>query len=419
MAPPAHLTRLTPPSASAPRRFPGCLRRYASSDAVRKHATKEHREWVRSLPAQGPAHYCREFRDDESPATSAGPKHFHHATPPPASPPPAAPQLAPQLHSASCGLRETEAEIDGITEIAQIDEGSAAHAIPATAAAPLLLALPASPSLPAQPGQPAQPAVRVLPAPATLAAATHAPWLELHEATAGYAESLAGYLGAAFPAAANASEVDAPLLCAHQLLRTLVEARLRDPARAGRHHEAMAPLLSALHASEPLLLEPASAPLDAEEATAGPLPGCATALGVLSAAAGAAPSVIHLAAVADDDAATRGKVAMAEAAMVADAAATGAMAAAMAAATAAAVNIMGAVGHYSGALASDATPGQVFECRYPGCLRHYGSTDAVRKHARKQHREWVGSLPSQGPAHYCREFTGVPLASVQPAEWSD
>ena len=408
VAPPAHLTRLTPPSASAPRRFPGCLRRYASSDAVRKHATKEHREWVRSLPAQGPAHYCREFRDDESPATSAGPKHFHHATPPPASPPPAAPQLAPQLHSASCGLRETEAEIDGVTEVDEIDEVSAAHAIPATAAALPLLSLRTSPSLTVQPGQPAQPAVRVLPAPATLAAATHAPWLELHEATAGYAESLAGYLGAAFPAAANASEVDAPLLCAHQLLRTLVEARLRDPARAGRHHEAMAPLLSALHASEPLLLEPASAPLDAEEATAGPLPGCATALGVLSAAADAAPSGVHFAAVAEEDAAT-----------MAEAMAAGAMAAAMAAAAAAAVNIMGAVGHYSSTLAADATTGQVFECRYPGCLRHYGSTDAVRKHARKQHREWVGSLPSQGPAHYCREVTGVPLASVQPPEWSD
>merc|ERR1719272_2627563 len=161
----------------------------------------------------------------------------------------------------------------------------------------------------------------------------------------------------------------------------------------------MVPLLSALHASEPQLLEPAAAPL-AAEATAGPLPECATALGVLSAAADAAPSGVHFAAVAEEDAAT-----MAEAM------------AAGAAAAAAAVNIMGAVGHYSSTLAADATTGQVFECRYPGCLRHYGSTDAVRKHARKQHREWVGSLPSQGPAHYCREVTGVPLASVQPPEW--
>ena len=44
-----------------------------------------------------------------------------------------------------------------------------------------------------------------------------------------------------------------------------------------------------------------------------------------------------------------------------------------------------------------------FECLHPGCLKRYGSTSAVGLHARKQHREWVGSLPSQGPAQYCRE----------------
>ncbi|EOD06766.1 hypothetical protein EMIHUDRAFT_453396 [Emiliania huxleyi CCMP1516] len=37
-------------------------------------------------------------------------------------------------------------------------------------------------------------------------------------------------------------------------------------------------------------------------------------------------------------------------------------------------------------------PGARFQCRYPGCGKFYASTDAVRKHCRKRHNEWLGQL---------------------------
>ena len=50
-----------------------------------------------------------------------------------------------------------------------------------------------------------------------------------------------------------------------------------------------------------------------------------------------------------------------------------------------------------------------FRCRYPGCKKLYASTDAVRKHCRKRHLEWLRridlvSAHERGlpkPALYC------------------
>uniref|UniRef100_A0A7S3RCY8 C2H2-type domain-containing protein n=1 Tax=Strombidinopsis acuminata TaxID=141414 RepID=A0A7S3RCY8_9SPIT len=51
-----------------------------------------------------------------------------------------------------------------------------------------------------------------------------------------------------------------------------------------------------------------------------------------------------------------------------------------------------------------------FQCRYPGCSKMYASTDAVRKHCRKRHFEWLRRLDQLAsherqmskPALYCR-----------------
>ncbi|KAL1503378.1 hypothetical protein AB1Y20_011429 [Prymnesium parvum] len=50
-----------------------------------------------------------------------------------------------------------------------------------------------------------------------------------------------------------------------------------------------------------------------------------------------------------------------------------------------------------------------FRCRFPGCRKVYASTDAVRKHCRKRHLEWLRKLDSLAahdrqlpkPALYC------------------
>ena len=39
--------------------------------------------------------------------------------------------------------------------------------------------------------------------------------------------------------------------------------------------------------------------------------------------------------------------------------------------------------------AEEAATGTIFRCKFPGCLRSYGSTDAARKHARKTHPDWL------------------------------
>jgi hypothetical protein len=43
-----------------------------------------------------------------------------------------------------------------------------------------------------------------------------------------------------------------------------------------------------------------------------------------------------------------------------------------------------------------------FFCRYPGCGKGYASTDAVRKHCRQRHLEWLRRLGHGCPALYCR-----------------
>lgn len=51
-------------------------------------------------------------------------------------------------------------------------------------------------------------------------------------------------------------------------------------------------------------------------------------------------------------------------------------------------------------------PGQAqaarFYCRFPRCGKGYASTDAVRKHCRQRHLEWLRRLGHGCPALYCR-----------------
>lgn len=48
-----------------------------------------------------------------------------------------------------------------------------------------------------------------------------------------------------------------------------------------------------------------------------------------------------------------------------------------------------------------------FFCRHVGCGKAYGCPDAVRKHCRKAHQEWLRSLGHVGPAGYCSWETGL------------
>ena len=43
-----------------------------------------------------------------------------------------------------------------------------------------------------------------------------------------------------------------------------------------------------------------------------------------------------------------------------------------------------------------------FYCRFPRCNKGYASTDAVRKHCRQRHLEWLRRLGHGCPALYCR-----------------
>jgi len=47
-------------------------------------------------------------------------------------------------------------------------------------------------------------------------------------------------------------------------------------------------------------------------------------------------------------------------------------------------------------------PSIKFYCRFPGCKKGYASTDAVRKHCRQRHLEWLRRLGHGCPALYCR-----------------
>ena len=42
-----------------------------------------------------------------------------------------------------------------------------------------------------------------------------------------------------------------------------------------------------------------------------------------------------------------------------------------------------------------------FLCKFPGCGKGYASTDAVRKHCRQRHLEWLRRLGHGCPALYC------------------
>ena len=48
-----------------------------------------------------------------------------------------------------------------------------------------------------------------------------------------------------------------------------------------------------------------------------------------------------------------------------------------------------------------------FFCKHVGCGKAYGCPDAVRKHCRKTHQEWLRSLGHVGPAGYCSWETGL------------
>ena len=48
-----------------------------------------------------------------------------------------------------------------------------------------------------------------------------------------------------------------------------------------------------------------------------------------------------------------------------------------------------------------------FTCRHPGCGKAYGCPDAVRKHCRKVHADWLRERTSLGPQGYCSWEPGV------------
>ena len=43
-------------------------------------------------------------------------------------------------------------------------------------------------------------------------------------------------------------------------------------------------------------------------------------------------------------------------------------------------------------------------CKFPGCAKGYASTDAVRKHCRQRHLEWLRALGHGSPELYCECF---------------
>ena len=77
--------------------------------------------------------------------------------------------------------------------------------------------------------------------------------------------------------------------------------------------------------------------------------------------------------------------------------------------------------------AEEAATSTIFRCKFPGCLRSYGSTDAARKHARKTHPDWlkladaaaakrVRGGPSTKSSFYCarEEAPLLPPSSAMP-----
>ena len=48
-----------------------------------------------------------------------------------------------------------------------------------------------------------------------------------------------------------------------------------------------------------------------------------------------------------------------------------------------------------------------FVCRHPVCGKAYGCPDAVRKHCRKEHSDWLRDRPNHGPEGYCSWEAGI------------
>eukprot|EP00964_Phaeocystis_antarctica_P139068 scaffold103779_cov51-Phaeocystis_antarctica.AAC.1 len=48
-----------------------------------------------------------------------------------------------------------------------------------------------------------------------------------------------------------------------------------------------------------------------------------------------------------------------------------------------------------------------FVCRHPACGKAYGCPDAVRKHCRKEHSDWLRDRPNHGPEGYCSWEAGI------------
>ena len=48
-----------------------------------------------------------------------------------------------------------------------------------------------------------------------------------------------------------------------------------------------------------------------------------------------------------------------------------------------------------------------FTCGHLGCGKKYATPDAVRKHCRKAHQDWLRSLGRVGPAGYCSWEAGL------------
>ena len=48
-----------------------------------------------------------------------------------------------------------------------------------------------------------------------------------------------------------------------------------------------------------------------------------------------------------------------------------------------------------------------FTCRHLGCGKAYGCPDAVRKHCRKEHSDWLRDRPNHGPEGYCSWEAGI------------
>lgn len=59
-------------------------------------------------------------------------------------------------------------------------------------------------------------------------------------------------------------------------------------------------------------------------------------------------------------------------------------------------------------LPTPAPPGTRYRCGYPCCTKRYASTDGVRKHARKMHREWLREIDEQSQTRDAKVYGNKP-----------